>query len=102
MNYLLILIILAMIIPLLRQVFRIYRKIKIFDYRFFLKILRDTKNDKNLDEKLFRMFILLGNFKKNFFLYNSRKKIRESKLHQKKLMELHRKIWKKLKNYNNN
>jgi hypothetical protein len=57
---------------------KVHKKNKIWNYRFFLKILRDTKKDKCFDEKLYRMF-LLGDFKKDFFIYYNRKNIKESK-----------------------
>jgi hypothetical protein len=49
------------------------RNRKIWEYRFFLKILRDCKKDRSLNESLNRICCLFPNFSKIFLIYHSRK-----------------------------
>jgi len=49
------------------------RKYKIWEYRFFLKILRDCKKDRSLNESLNRICCIFPNFSKIFLTYYSRK-----------------------------
>jgi hypothetical protein len=72
------LLVICLLFPIFYGIFdfiKLHKKNKIWNYRFFLKILRDTKKDKCFDEKLYRMF-LLGDFKKDFLKYYNRKKIK--------------------------
>jgi hypothetical protein len=75
----------------------IWRKRKIRLYKFFLKILKDCKKDKDLDISLRNLCYIFPNFNKYFLLYYSRKRRREVKNGFRIINKLSREINKKFK-----
>jgi len=64
------------------------RKYKTWEYRFFLKILRDSKKDGSFNESLHRICCVFPNFSNFFLIYYSRKNKREWKNYSHTLNEL--------------
>jgi hypothetical protein len=77
---------------LIKGELKAYKAYKIWHYKFFLKLLRDAKKDKNLDESLHRFSALMPKFKYNFDLYYGRKNKREWKARFKELNSIVREI----------
>lgn len=62
-----------------KSIEKIIRTIKLNNYLFFLRVLKISRNSKNLDGSLEAFAVLYPNFKKQFHVYYARKLKREDR-----------------------
>lgn len=82
---------------LIKNWFISHKKYRIWEYKHFLKLLRDCKKEKNsFDEKLRELCYLEPNLCNLFSKYYNREKVRQSRRSSKEMIKILKQIREKL------